>query len=190
MEYSRKQFFKVFAREMLRSFSGEVEKDTSLQEEPEETKIKVIRPPGAAETSTLITLCATCQKECVHACPEKAISLLNEEFGLEEGTPFLSPAQKPCRWCKDFPCVEACPTDALLFHRIQPIAKAEIDLELCATSQGILCDYCAHLCPSHIRAIKMVNRKPVLEESLCVGCGMCAYHCDQFPSPIAIRIQG
>lgn len=194
MEYSRKQFFKVFARDLLNSLAPEepvqpLQEDSTPEEIREERKPFIIRPPGASPVETLIRSCSTCERECARACPQNAIFFLNEEFGIEEGTPFMNPNLHPCRWCTDMPCIEACPTGALsaeVDDPVEPIAKAEINMELCATSQGVFCDYCAHYCPTHIKAITMINRKPVLDAQKCTGCGMCVYHCDQVPNAIAM----
>lgn len=86
-------------------------------------------------------------------------------------------------------CVHACPSGALSFgagSRPNAIGVAEINLEDCLTTQGILCDTCSLYCPPDIQAIRMADRKPVLDRDLCTGCGLCAFHCEA--QPIAIRI--
>jgi Pyruvate/2-oxoacid:ferredoxin oxidoreductase delta subunit len=82
------------------------------------------------------------------------------------------------------PCIRACPSGALAFgpgERVEPVGKAELNLDTCLTSQGILCDSCAVACPPNVRAIKMVNRKPQLDWDRCTGCGMCAHYCESRP---------
>jgi ferredoxin len=34
--------------------------------------------------------------------------------------------------------------------------------------------------------MKMVGRYPRLDEDACVGCGLCAYHCEATPTAISI----
>ena len=106
-------------------------------------------------------------------------------FGPLEGTPFLEPALAPCHWCPDMPCIAACPSGALRAPEgtpVPPIAKVALDLDRCLNTLGTLCDTCSYRCPSDIRAIRMIQRRPVLDLDRCTGCGMCVYHCEAEPS--------
>ena len=69
---------------------------------------------------------------------------------------------------------------------LAPIAKAVLNLDTCLNNQGTICDTCAVMCPPHVKAIKMINRKPLLDVDLCTGCGMCAYYCESEPGSITI----
>lgn len=121
----------------------------------------------------------------MEACPHDIIRSFGAAFGVLENTPFIEPDLAPCRWCVDMPCIAACPSGAL--HREQdvpvpPVAKVKLDLGKCLNTQGTLCDTCSYRCPQEIRAIRMVNHRPVLDQDRCTGCGMCVYHCDAEPS--------
>jgi len=86
-------------------------------------------------------------------------------------------------------CIRACPTGALAFGEdgsVAAIGKAVLDLSTCLTREGILCDECVTVCPSEVKAMRSAGREPVLDEDLCVGCGLCVFHCPS--SPTSIRI--
>lgn len=73
---------------------------------------KVLRPPGAADEDEFMALCIRCGK-CNQACPYDSIKMGTEKHGLGMGTPYFIARESPCMLCEDFPCVNACPTDAL-----------------------------------------------------------------------------
>jgi ferredoxin-type protein NapG len=182
---SRRQLFRFKLGDFTRHF-----KEEDNEEAPPEKKW--IRPPGAiADENSFLTSCERCP-HCADACPHHAISLLGPGEGNKEGSPVLNPAQSPCHWCVDMPCIQACPTDALTYpiendvSSLRPIAIARIDHDACLLAQGILCDTCATRCPTHIRAIRMNGRHPVLDATRCTGCGLCAYHCDGEPGAINV----
>lgn len=185
---SRRQLFRFKLGDFTRHFK---ESETTESSEGEE-KIRWFRPPGAiADDDAFLAACERCP-HCAEACPHGAISLLGPAEGKLEGSPVLHPALSPCYWCTDMPCINACPTDALSFPvqdditSIAPIGVATIDHDACLLAQGILCDTCAIRCPSHIKAIRMNGRHPVLDATRCTGCGLCAYHCEAEPGAIRI----
>ena len=183
-EYSRKQFLRMFPfgfREILHENGGEPE----IKKE-----VSVFRPPGAVEDEKHFTkLCERCKK-CGAACPHDVIYYPGIKAGTLENTPLLNPVKKPCRWCRDMPCIKACKSGALkraAFNKIAKIGRAYIDLELCSTSNGILCDICVSACPSTIKAVRLnTNRQPEISVEKCTGCGLCAYYCDATPGAITI----
>jgi ferredoxin-type protein NapG len=147
------------------------------------------RPPGAlSNDANFLEKCNRCG-DCAEECPHNVISLLGPASGTWEGTPAIDTNTVPCRWCASMYCINACKTGALSFNddgRLNPIGKAKLDFSLCLNSQGIICDECAAVCPSDVRAIRMNGRVPELDQDLCVGCGLCAHHCPA--TPTAIRI--
>ena len=181
MEYSRRQFF----RRMVTPGPGKWD--------DEEEGRACIRPPGAlASEEAFLAACNACG-DCEAACPHGAIRPLGLDAGRAEGTPHVDVFDAPCRFCPDMPCIAACERRALVLPSdgvFSPMMKVDLDLELCLTSKGILCDDCATVCPPSAHAIRMVNRKPVLDPDACVGCGMCVYHCDASPKAIEVARVG
>jgi MauM/NapG family ferredoxin protein len=163
-----------------------VKSSEKLSDEPGD--LPVVRPPGALQDSqAFLDTCHRCQA-CSAACPYDVISHLGPAAGEEEGTPFIKPEENPCHWCPTMDCLEACPSGALAYNDkgcVDPIAKAELDLNACLTQQGILCDDCVSACPTSVKALKLHNLKPQLDLHKCVGCGLCSYYCPT--TPVAIR---
>ena len=180
---TRRQFFRLGLLDHLHLIR------TADNPEYSRSKSPPLRPPGALKKEEeFFAACDHCQK-CSDACPHDAIFHLGPSAGPEEGTPVIDPSEMPCRWCPTMDCISACPSGALSFNddgTVDPIGKAVLDLDLCLTQQGILCDDCATVCPTDIRAIKMVNRMPQIDHEKCIGCGLCVHYCAA--SPTAIRI--
>lgn len=147
-----------------------------------------IRPPGAIPEPEFLDACTRCTK-CVEACPHSVIEPLGVVAGPAGGTPALQPETNPCRWCPSMDCIRACASGALSFGSNAaplPIARAVLNTETCLNRQGILCDTCVMICPPAAKALTMRNREPVLDPEKCVGCGLCAWHCESQPSSFSI----
>lgn len=71
-----------------------------------------LRPPGALNESDFLALCIKCG-QCVKSCPYDTLNLLDMNYGHSIGTPYFDALNRGCYLCEDFPCIEACPTDAL-----------------------------------------------------------------------------
>ena len=103
-------------------------------------------------------------------------------------------------------CSEVCPAGAI--HKITVAEKSDISVGMarvymhsCLAAQGeAACAICARHCPSH--AITMMPfdgdhvgkdglplRRPVVDESRCLGCGACENLCPVSPVS-AIRVDG
>ncbi len=195
---TRRQFFRLGVLDLTESLLD------SVLQNPETSAKNAIRPPGAiTNEQEFQDTCSRC-RDCSNACPYDVIQHLGPASGLDEGTPYLIPNEHPCHWCPTMDCIQACPTGALSYNDytkellqskpqenkprsgINPIAKANLNLNLCLTSQGVLCDDCVTSCPSSIKAIKLVGKSPQLDSALCVGCGLCSYHCPATPNAIEI----
>lgn len=183
--FNRRQLFRLGLRDLSREAGravGGAEPDDS-EEEP------FVRPPGALpDEEEFLATCERCGA-CAEACPYDVIQKFGPAFGALEKTPFLDPASAPCRWCSDMPCISACPSGAIgrePDQAVAPIAKVSLDLSKCLNTQGTLCDTCSYRCPSDIRAIRMVRRRPEIDLDRCTGCGMCVYHCDADPGALQI----
>lgn len=185
-EFSRRNLFRLKPTDLAQLWVKSRQQDEGAGDQPE----TYIRPPGALKIDEeFLSACERCHK-CIEACPYDAIQPLGPIAGAAEGTPFLTPEVKPCHWCSDMDCINACPSGALSFGEnktVPEIAKAVIDPDLCLVGQGVLCDTCAVRCPTEIKAIRMRGRAPVLDADLCTGCGLCAYYCDAEPHAISIR---
>lgn len=182
---SRRNLFRLKPRDVAQLFRESGNGGEQAEEEP-----VYFRPPGALTIERdFLSACERCGK-CAEACPHDVIELLGPMAGRAEGTPVLSPADKPCHWCPTMDCVAACPTPALSFgpeRMVAPIGRAVLNLETCLTSEGTICDTCASHCPSDVRAITMKNRVPQLDQDRCTGCGLCAWHCESRPGSITIE---
>ncbi|MCP4981383.1 MAG: ferredoxin-type protein NapF [Gammaproteobacteria bacterium] len=132
-----------------------------------------IRPPWALAESDFIDICNHCG-DCVKQCPTKIITLGRGRF------PVVSFEYGECLLCGD--CVKACLTGALTqAHQTSAwVLKAGLSTERCLAFKSVECRSCYDPCES--RAIKMKNQIgtvaiPVIDESLCNGCGACYAPC-------------
>lgn len=176
---SRRQLFKIRLGD-LRAL---------VNERDDEGEVQFYRPPGAVKEETFLQNCERCHA-CADACPYEVIHVFGPASGPLEGTPQLTPDTDPCRWCPTMPCIEACPSGALSKSKsttVAPIAKVHLNLDECLTSEGVLCDTCSVFCPAEIKAIRMVNRSPVIDSERCVGCGMCAFYCESDKQPLTLQ---
>ena len=187
---SRRQLFSLGPRVI--THGRQVSDD--LREQP-------IRPPGAnRDQRAFLDTCERCH-QCADACPFDAVFVLEgPEHGEHEHTPYMKPMSRACRWCKDMPCVQACPSDALAFHAempantdaqeyyqyVDPIAKIDVKQSHCMLSQGVLCDECSLFCPSHTKSILVLGRNVRVKEDACTGCGLCSVHCPATPNAISV----
>ncbi len=179
---SRRQFFKLNPFDALRSITKK-EPDGPVKEKT------FYRPPGACSNEDdFLSKCERCHK-CADACPHDVIFSLGPIEGKREGTPALDPSGKPCQWCKDMDCINACPSGALSFNDdggINRIGSVMLNLDDCLNTHGILCDTCVSFCPPSVKALKSDGRAPVLDPEKCVGCGLCVYYCES--ERVAIKI--
>lgn len=202
-DVSRRHFFREGARRLLRAASERVEQvghaiqDRVRQAEAGESVPAArkrplppfVRPPGAIEEKAFLEACTRCN-DCVVACPEHAIKKIAPEFGATIGdSPVLYPAFNACKMCKDLPCITACGEGALLpVEALTDVdmGTAVVDVDLCYSAQGSICEVCEESCPLRPRAFSVsFGETPVLDAEACTGCGLCAYYCP----PKAIRIE-
>ena len=152
----------------------------------------LLRPPGAHGEKDFASRCVKCGK-CMEACPYIAIKPARDDAGTAVGTPMIDARAQACRLCEDFPCVEACPTNALRD------IKTRSDVKMCIAFQGMRCEVCYRTCPLIDEAIVIDYRlregdaihsvfAPVIDEDKCVGCGLCVERCVVSEPRVAIRI--
>lgn len=161
----------------------------------------VLRPPGAVDEDEFLALCIRCGK-CIHVCPHDSILMGTEEMGSGMGTPYIKARQKACYLCEDFPCVSACPTDALIGIKDKNdvrMGTAVIDTDVCIAYHGMRCEVCYRECPLIDDAIQLniyvkpddpthAVFAPIINKESCTGCGICEERC-VIENPLAIRVK-
>jgi MauM/NapG family ferredoxin protein len=149
---------------------------------------RLVRPPGALPEDEFNARCLGCD-QCVKACPTNAIQPCTFTDGAHRlFTPKIVPRIGGCEE-KCHLCGYVCPTGAIRKlpyeeKRFVKIGTAVIDRHRClAWEQNKECLVCDEVCPYNaITAMYLETatgpfRVPVLNEDLCLGCGMCEHHC-------------
>jgi len=172
-DFSRREWF---------SFWRRPERDPA--EPPERAWL---RPPGAAPELGFADLCQRCGK-CIEVCPRECIFPLPASAGKNARTPAILARRAPCVMCDGLLCTTVCPSGAL-----KPLAPAEVDLgtavvleRSCVTFHGQLCDVCQKSCPV-AGALRLEWAQPVVDASLCTGCGLCEWSCPTTPASIVVH---
>lgn len=149
---------------------------------------RFIMPPGVAGRDAYLRDCDQCY-DCVGACPHLALQVCRDETSPLEGYPVIEPRRQPCYLCADFPCIAACPTDALqeAFDQ-RPLGTAIILEEFCFSFQGSFCQACVNNCPLTGQAIYFnPEGHPEVSAEKCTGCGVCTYSCPAESPAIVIK---
>lgn len=162
-------------------------RDASTQKSAQKTTIQEkpgwLRPPGAVQEDQFLERCTQCG-DCIDACPHDAIEQL-----LVQETPGIYPGETPCQLCEDFPCIEACETDALIpLNQVQDVRMgvARVSKNICTVGNG--CNACVSKCPTGAISMDFGSYLIAVNEELCVGCGMCQYICGTVNDRAAIRV--
>jgi len=143
-----------------------------------------IRPPYAIAEFEFLLACTRCNA-CIDACPYNVIFPLAARLGADvASTPALDLLTKGCHLCEDWPCVNACEVNALVFTepdengavKIKPFAAAEIDTSSCLPYSGPECGACESVCPIE-GALVFEKEKPGINLDYCVGCALCREAC-------------
>jgi Fe-S-cluster-containing hydrogenase component 2 len=90
----------------------------------------------------------------------------------------------PCSQCEKAPCVEVCPTDAIV--RDPKTGAKELDLDKC-----IVCRICVTACPfGSISVVEKRGQEKVIKCDLCQGNPQCVTVCEpkaiRYEEPIAL----
>ncbi|MGM0598914.1 MAG: 4Fe-4S dicluster domain-containing protein [Candidatus Rifleibacteriota bacterium] len=142
----------------------------------------LVRPPGSGNEEDFLKLCIKCGK-CIKACPFIALQPVIHANEFDRGTPCLRVAASYCRFCKDFPCISACPSGALnLKNKTKKIATALIDAEKCLRTSKISCDACRQRCDYGAIGLTAENAEPEIIVNKCTGCGACVCVCPVTPT--------
>lgn len=172
----------------------------------------VIRPPGSLEERLFLSRCIKCG-ECMRVCPTNAIQPSLLEGGAEGlWTPILINKIGYC----EFNCVlcsQVCPTGAIVpltveqktgkspYESAIKLGTAFYDKGRCLPwAMDTECIVCEEVCPVSPKAIwfqeeKIIRRdgtsavlkRPRVDPSRCVGCGICENKCPVHDRP-AIRV--
>lgn len=152
-----------------------------------------IRPPYALDELEFLLACTRCDK-CIEACPHDTIFKLPSRLGAQViGTPAMDLINKACYLCNDWPCVEACEPNALIYpeqesnevESLPHIAHVEINTQTCLPYLGPECGACESSCPVP-GALKWDMTKPFIDSELCAGCGLCREACIVEPKAVII----
>jgi len=170
----RRNFFRQSALSVAEVVGKQVESHCNQQ------AARWIRPPYAINEVDFLLACTRCD-DCINACPHQVIFKLSVGCGVEvANTVALDLTQKGCHLCDDWPCVEACSSNALLkpedAEGIPTLASATIDPERCLPYQGPECGACRGSCPIP-QALLWEGTQPHIDAEQCVGCGLCREAC-------------
>ncbi|MCX7725238.1 MAG: 4Fe-4S binding protein [Chitinispirillaceae bacterium] len=152
---------------------------------------RLIRPPGAIPEKDFLAKCIGCG-ECIKACPTNTLQPCVFSDGFNRiYTPKVVPRIAGCEE-KCHLCGYVCPTGAIRKlpyeeKRFAKIGTAVIDRHRClAWAQNKECLVCDEVCPYNAISAYIVDttkgkfKVPVVDEDLCLGCGMCEQHCPIF----------
>ncbi len=189
-QINRRDFFKAGFLKITESVR-EVANAAWGPEQIEVSKPELIRPPGALPENEFLDKCTRCN-ECVKVCPEEAIMKFVGEDSVNHLTPILTLRKSACILCEDFPCIKVCEPKALeelISPRDVRMGTAVINTKLChAWADGADCDYCIKDCPFPGDAIYLDDqRRPVVLNDVCTGCGLCEQICPSRQAAIVIK---
>lgn len=145
-------------------------------------RVKAVVPPGAKGAKWLSEHCVSCQL-CISNCPNEVLQVSTDLATFMQ--PVMDFSKGYCRpECTT--CSDICPAGAILpidtaTKSATKIGTAVVDAEICiSAAYGQHCGRCFQGCPT--QAIKLIkgengNLRPVVNETICIGCGACEYHC-------------
>jgi polyferredoxin len=165
---------------------------------------KVIRPPGSVAEEGFLERCIKCD-QCIRVCPTNVLQPTIMEAGLEGfWTPILNMKVGYCELNCTL-CGQVCPTGAIQRISIEEkngrgqfTAQGPVKLGTAFYDHGRClpwametpCVVCEEVCPTSPKAIyshevtikkrdgnSMTVRRPYVDPSLCIGCGICEHEC-------------
>jgi ferredoxin len=144
----------------------------------------LIRPPGALPEDEFLARCIRCG-ECMKVCPMNALQPALSEGGIEGfWSPVVVPrigyCMQPCNLCG-----AVCPTGAIQRFEIEDkpntfIGTATINRNTClAWYAEKTCLVCNEACSYQAIPIQVIDgfKRPLIDETKCVGCGECENKC-------------
>ena len=151
---------------------------TKLSGSASARSMPVFRPPGAIDESQFLAGCTRCS-DCMDACPHDAIRKAPDRLGAIAQTPVIEADSSACMMCADFPCITACQPGVLRHSQPKIMGTARVTQHLCLAHHGTTCTVCSERCPVD-GAISVANGRPIIDEQVCTGCGVCRHVC---PAP-------
>ena len=160
----------------------------------------LIRPPGALDEEEFINRCVRCGN-CMKVCPTNVLQPSMLQAGIGGiWTPHLVNEIGYCEYNCTL-CGHVCPTGAISKLPLEKkkgvkLGLAKVDRSTCiAWAENKQCLVCEEHCPVPSKAINIERHqvgsrtigKPVVDTSLCIGCGICQYKCPVRPVR-AIRV--
>ena len=201
----RREFFRSALRRGAKTVVDHAE------EKVEQEARRWIRPPFAIKELDFLLSCSRCG-DCVQACPHEVIFPLSARLGAKVvGTPALDLLSKGCHLCEEWPCVQACGEPALSLPELEDaipsvehagtriteaadrllppkMAQLAVNIQTCLPYQGPECGACNNSCPVP-GALTFEGTRPVINDQLCVGCGLCREACIVDPAAITVRTE-
>lgn len=156
---------------------------TPLKDKKTPVRRTRVVPPGSVSFSNMKACCTGCQL-CVQVCPNHIIRpTVDFDFFMHPQLDFTAGfCATDCTKCSD-----VCPAGSIKPLTVEEkssvkIGTAVVDYDSCLSAKGERCGNCSSRCLSG--AIQMVNKDgeegkkiPVVNESICIGCGACEYYC-------------
>jgi polyferredoxin len=147
-------------------------------------------PPGSLSVERFSRLCLSCGL-CARACPS---GVLRQGLATWKFPAVLEPYMDYARGFCQFECVACgavCPSGAIMLLSVDAkttaaVARSRLDLPKCiVTEKSTPCGACAEHCPTGALDMARVPAHrhpiPVLDETLCIGCGACETVCPAEP---------
>jgi len=145
------------------------------------------RPPGAVAEGQFLSSCTRCG-DCITACPPKAIRIAPPEAGERRaGTPYIDAIHQACVMCTDTPCITACEPGVLRMDLPLKMATVRIDPVACLPYQGQPCSMCIDHCPVEGALSTDDMKRPVIDSTVCTGCGVCMQVCPAPRNAVELR---
>jgi MauM/NapG family ferredoxin protein len=154
----------------------------------------LLRPPGVTDEFDFLEKCVRCG-ECMKVCSRNALYPVGISAGVYNlYSPILIPRLGYCEYNCNL-CGQVCPTRAiprlpLADKQKAVIGRAVVNRNLCLPyAKKTPCLVCEEHCPVPEKAIKLetteetgvtgrrMMMRPVIDEKLCNGCGICEYVC-------------
>ena len=163
----------------------------------EKERKNAITPPGSIGHDHFTSYCTACHL-CISACPTQVLKPALLEYGFEGVLqPKMDYGNTFCNYeCTR--CSEVCPSGAIMqltFKEKQKVQVGAVRLRKgrCVVYRDrVACGSCAEHCPTKAVSMKPFVGNlmvPVVNRSLCVGCGACEYACPTVPYK-AIYVEG